>query len=77
MSFNGKTIAVTGAFGILGTAVVQLRQSFAAFGIDNGPWHTGTNVGTALKRMGLVGADYFGRSTATVETQRPKVRAAP
>lgn len=34
----------------------------------------GNNFGTALKRMGLVGADYFGRSTATVETQRPKVR---
>ena len=31
----------------VGTAVVQLRQSFAAFGIHNGPWHTGTNVGTA------------------------------
>lgn len=34
----------------------------------------GNNFGTALKRMGLVGADYFGRSTATVETQRPKVK---
>ena len=34
----------------------------------------GSNFSTALKRMGLVGADYFGRSTATVETQRPKVR---
>lgn len=34
----------------------------------------GSNFSTALKRMGLVGADYFGRSTATVETQRPKVK---
>jgi len=34
----------------------------------------GNNFGTALKRMGLVGADYFGRTTATVETQRPKVK---
>ncbi|WP_081590517.1 DUF1214 domain-containing protein [Blastomonas sp. AAP53] len=30
-----------------GTAVVQLRQSFAALGIENGPWSTGNNVGTA------------------------------
>lgn len=34
----------------------------------------GSNFSTALKRMGLVGADYFGRSTPTVETQRPKVK---
>lgn len=34
----------------------------------------GNNFSTALKRMGLVGADYFGRTTATVETQRPKVK---
>ncbi len=34
----------------------------------------GTNFGTALRRMGLVGADFFGRTTATVETQRPKVK---
>lgn len=31
----------------VGTAVVQLRQSFAAFGINNGPWHTGADIGTA------------------------------
>jgi hypothetical protein len=30
-----------------GTAVVQLRQSFAAMGIHNGPWRTGEKVGTA------------------------------
>ena len=36
MSFNGKTIAVTGAFGILGTAVVQslLAQGAAVAAID-------------------------------------------
>ncbi|WP_052129610.1 DUF1214 domain-containing protein [Sphingomonas sp. 35-24ZXX] len=42
----GLMLAAGLAIGV-GTAVVQLRQSFAAFGIDNGPWHTGTNVGTA------------------------------
>ncbi len=30
-----------------GTAVLQLRQSFAADGITNGPWKTGSKVGTA------------------------------
>lgn len=30
-----------------GTAVAQLRQSFAAMGIENGPWRTGEKVGTA------------------------------
>lgn len=30
-----------------GTAVVQLRESFAADGISNGPWRTGEKVGTA------------------------------
>ncbi|WAC25268.1 DUF1214 domain-containing protein [Blastomonas sp. SL216] len=30
-----------------GAAALQLRQSFAAMGIENGPWHTGEKVGTA------------------------------
>ena len=30
-----------------GIAVVQLRQSFAADGVNNGPWRTGEKVGTA------------------------------
>lgn len=30
-----------------GTAVLQIRQSFAADGISNGPWKTGSKVGTA------------------------------
>lgn len=34
----------------------------------------GANFGTALRRMSTVGADYFGRSTVTVETRRPKVK---
>lgn len=34
----------------------------------------GSNFGTALRRMGQVGADFFGRTTTTVETQRPKVK---
>lgn len=29
-----------------GAAVVQLRQSFAALGIENGPWRTAAKVGT-------------------------------
>lgn len=34
------------ALGVL-VAVLQLRQSFAADGIRNGPWRTGSKVGTA------------------------------
>lgn len=30
-----------------GAAALQLRQSFAAMGIENGPWRTGEKVGTA------------------------------
>lgn len=30
-----------------GAAAFQLRQSFAAMGIENGPWRTGEKVGTA------------------------------
>lgn len=30
-----------------GAAVLQLKQSFAAMGIENGPWRTGEKVGTA------------------------------
>ena len=42
----GLMLAAGLAIGV-GTAVVQLRQSFAALGIENGPWSTGSNVGTA------------------------------
>lgn len=30
-----------------GAAALQLKQSFAAMGIENGPWRTGEKVGTA------------------------------
>lgn len=42
----GLMLVVGLALGI-GVAVVQLRQSFASMGIENGPWRTGEKVGTA------------------------------
>lgn len=42
----GLMLAVGLALGA-GTAIVQLRQSFAADGIRNGPWRTGEKIGTA------------------------------
>lgn len=42
----GLMLVVGLALGV-GLAVLQLRQSFAADGIKNGPWFTGEKVGTA------------------------------
>lgn len=42
----GLMLVIGLAFGV-GTAVLQLRQSFAADGIRNGPWTTARAVGTA------------------------------
>lgn len=42
----GVMLVVGLALGV-GVAVLQLRQSFAADGVSNGPWRTASNVGTA------------------------------
>lgn len=42
----GVMLVVGLALGV-GAAVLQLRQSFAADGVSNGPWRTASNVGTA------------------------------
>lgn len=42
----GLMLIVGLALGV-GVAVLQLRQSFAADGVSNGPWRTGNKVGTA------------------------------